>query len=187
MAKIVGSLAVMVAMLLASCVRPCRVEGTVSDISENTITITTAENAIVTFSTRGAKMCCPAGIHRGSPVIVEFSDDVSDGFGNAERVEAPEEYNLLIGRWIAPCGGNPECMHGFELRPDGEVIEIGDHSILYNYWRYADGTLSLAEAEENLLIDRFDLAHHWTIEHIDHSTLTISGYGRTETFARGER
>ncbi len=176
-----------VVMLLASCSTSGEVEGKVSDLTENTITVTTAKNEIVTFSTRDAKMCCPAGIHRGSPVTVEFKGEITDGFGCAKRVNAPEDYNLLLGRWIAPCKWAPECMCGFELLPDGTVIEIGDHAILYNCWRFVDGTLSFAEVEECLDEEIFDLAHHWKVEHVDHSTLTLSGYEQTMTFARSER
>jgi hypothetical protein len=115
-------------------------------------------------------------------------DDIADGFGNARSVVAPEEYNLLIGRWVAPYNSpfaeNPEMLHGFELLPDGSVIEIGEHSIKYNCWRLRDNKISLAEYVENLDMDSFDFVHHWRIEHLDNSILTISYDGMTKTFAR---
>ena len=132
-----------------------------------------------------------AGIHCGSPVTIEFKGEIVDSFGNAVRVEAPEEYNLLIGRWVAPYDSpyaeKTDMLHGFELLPDGSVIEIGEHSIIYNYWRYADGKLSLAEYEECLDEEIFDLVNHWQVEHLDRSTLTVSGYGWRWMFARSER
>ena len=187
MKRLIGVLVVSAAVLMMSCVQSGRIEGVVRDIAENTITIIAEDDTLVTFSTRGAKFLCDAGIHCGSPVTITFRGDITDGFGNAERVEAPEDYNLLVGRWVASYEDAPEFVHGFELLPDGDVIEIGDHSIIYNCWRYADGVLSLAEEEENLDEEIFDLVNHWQVEHLDRSTLTVSGYGQTWIFARSQR
>ena len=181
----------MVMVLMMSCAQSGTIEGTVRDITENTITITTDDNTLVTFSTRCAKFRCNAGIHCGSPVTIEFKGEIVDSFGNAVRVDAPEEYNLLIGRWVAPYDSpyaeKTDMLHGFELLPDGSVIEIGEHSIIYNYWRYADGKLSLAEYEECLDEEIFDLVNHWQVEQLDRSILTVSGYGWRWMFARSER
>lgn len=158
------------------------------DITDNTLTLVCEEGSMITFSTREAQFHCPGGAHKGSPVTVSYCDDISDGFGNAASVEMPERYNLLIGRWLAPCTEEPEKMHGFELCEDGSVLEIGDHSIIYNHWRVTDDdTLSLAETEEGLDCDLFDVAQHWHIDHLDHSTLTISYGEMSESFARKSR
>ena len=180
-------LLLVVAAVISSCGRSYSIEGTVQEVAEHTLTVKTEGLGVVTFLTRDAKMRCPAGIHRGSPVEVTISDVIVDGFAVADRVVAPETYNLLIGRWVAPYEENPELMYGFELLEDGEVIEIGEHSIPYNCWRLKDNTISMAECEENLDIDRFDFAHHWYIEEFDGLTLTISYSGMTRTFARSER
>ncbi len=182
-----GVIGLLSALLIVACTQQGKVEGTVSDITENTITIVTTDGSLVTFSTRDAKVTAPAGIHRGSPVTVGFKEEIADGFGNAKRVVVPEEYNLLIGRWMAPCDEYHESMHGFELMPDGEVLEIGDHSIIYNFWKYANGKLSMAEYRNHLDEEIFDMVHHWHIEYLDRSTLTISGYGYNYTFARSSR
>lgn len=187
MRKVFGLLTLSAAMLLTSCSPSSTIEGTVRNVTEHTITITTEDNANVTFSTRGAKMHCGAGIHRGSPVTIDFKESIADGFGNATRVEAPERYNLLVGRWVAHCEQEPEAVHGFDLLPGGNVVEIGDHSIIYNRWRLDGDTLSLAESDENLDEEIFDLVHHWTIEHLDRSTLTLYGYDQRWSFARSER
>lgn len=187
MAQRISSAAnLLLALLFIACSQPREIEGVIRDRTEHTLTIAT-ERDVITFSTRGAKIVAPAGIHRGSPVVVAYEGEIADGFGNAERIEVPEEYNLLIGRWMAPCDEYHEEMHGFELMPDGEVMEIGDHSIIYNYWRYADGKLSMAEYKENLDEEIFDLVHHWRVELVDRTTLTISGYGESYIFARTSR
>ena len=173
--------------LFDSCTRCDVVEGKVCEVTENTLTITTQCDNKLTFSIRDARMYSPAGIHRGSPVTVTYVDDIVDGFGNARTVNVPESYNLLIGRWVAPCSDNPDVMHGFELLENGDVIEIGSHSIIYNCWRFDGSRLSMAESAENLDVDHFDFAHHWKIEHLDHSMLTISYGGMIETFARVSR
>ena len=186
-----GILVFLFTTLFDSCARHDEVEGVVCEVTDNTLTIKTEQDDLVTFSTRGARVQCPAGIYVGSPVKVGYMDDIADGFGNARSVVAPEEYNLLIGRWVAPYNSpfadNPEMLHGFELLPDGSVIEIGEHSIIYNYWRYADGKLSFAEVEDGLDEEIFDIVNHWKVEHLDNSTLTISGYDLRWTFARSER
>jgi hypothetical protein len=183
-----GILVFLFTTLFDSCAHHDEVEGVVCEVTDNTLTIKTNDNVLVTFSTRRAKMRCPAGIYPGSPVKVSYMDDIADGFGNARSVVAPEEYNLLIGRWVAPYNSpfaeNPEMLHGFELLPDGSVIEIGEHSIKYNCWRLRDNKISLAEYVENLDMDSFDFVHHWRIEHLDNSILTISYDGMTKTFAR---
>lgn len=175
------------AAVISSCTRSYTIEGTVRDVAEHTLTVKTKELGVVTFLTREAKMRCPAGIHRGSPVEVTISGDITDGFSVADRVVAPEAYNLLIGRWVAPCEENPELLCGFELLEDGEMIEIGDHSIPYNCWRLKDDTISVAESDENLDIDLFDFAHHWHIEELNDSILVISYCGKTKTLVRSER
>ena len=157
------------------------------DVAEHTLTVKTESLGVVTFLTREARMRCQAGIHRGSPVVVTISGDIVDGFSVADRVVVPETYNLLIGRWVAPCEENPELMHGFELLEDGEVIAIGEHSIPYHCWHLNGDTLSMAECESNLDADQSDLAHHWHIEHLGEETLTISCCGKTKSFARTSR
>ncbi len=185
--KISYAVSLLSVLLFVACSQLKDVEGTVCDITEHTLTIATESEEVITFSTRGAKIVAPAGVHRGSPVVVSYEGEIADGFGNAERIEAPEEYNLLIGRWLAPSDKYHESMHGFELMPGGEVLEIGDHSIVYNCWKYADGELSMAECREHLDEEIFDLVHHWSIESVDRSMLTISGYGQSYTFARTTR
>ena len=186
-----GLVILSVVTMMISCERIQKVEGTVRDITDNTLTISCPDGGIVTFSTRKARFVTPSGIHRGSPVEVSFKSELSDGFGNATRVEAPETYNLLIGRWVAPYNSpyadNPELLHGFELLEDGSVIEIGEHSITYNCWRLRDNRISMAEYVENLDMDSFDFVHHWHIDYLDSSILTISYDGMTKTFARVER
>ena len=179
---ILGIIAAVVAALFSSCTRTSTIEGVVHEVTENTITVTTDGDTKVTFSTRGTKMSCPVGIRRGSPVVVGYSDDISDGFGNARTIKAPETYNLLIGRWEAPCKEMPELKHGFELMEDGSIVEIGDHSIIYCYWKSFDNTLVLSECDD--LEEDFEFCQYWRIESLNQSTLTISRCGQTETFAR---
>ena len=184
---ILALISILVSMISPSCMENHTIEGTVHDVTENTLTVALDEGRMVIFSTRDARMRCPAGIHRGSPVEVTFSDDVSDGFGNADRVVAPETYNRLLGRWVAPCVEDPEMKHGFELLDNGDVIEIGDHSIPYNCWRLDDEEILMAECAENLDGDLCDSAHRWHIESLDHSMLVVGRNGVREAYARSSR
>lgn len=179
--RIFALIAIVATVLFSSCSRRALLEGVVRELTENTITVMTDDQK-VTFSTRGSKMRCPAGIHRGSPVVVSYCDDISDGFGNARTIEAPESYNLLIGRWEAPYEEVPELTHGFELLEDGSIVEIGDHSILYCYWKSFDSTLILSECDD--LSEDFEFCQYWEIVSLSPSMLTISRGGETQTFAR---
>ena len=87
MKVIVSLFAMLLAALLSSCVRSNTVEGVVSDVTENTLTIVTEEDALVTFSIRDAKVRGSAGLCKGAFVEVDYTDDISDGFGNARTVE----------------------------------------------------------------------------------------------------
>ena len=173
-------------VFMTSCSQSNRIEGTLREVTENTLTITAEDDRLVTFSTRGARIVAPAGIHCGSPVEVSYADDITDGFGNADRVEFSERYNLLIGRWVTPYKECPDMLHGFELLEDGSIIEIGDHSIIYCFWKSFDDTLVLAEVDD-LDCEPYEFVQHWKIEHLDKSSLTISYCGVTETYSRVSR
>ena len=84
---IISLITLLLATMLNSCTRSNTIEGVVSNVTPNTITIVTDEDALVTFSIRGAKVRCSDGLHKGSLVEVDYADDISDGFGNARAVE----------------------------------------------------------------------------------------------------
>ena len=85
---IIGIIVALFSSLFNSCTPSDTIEGEVRDITKNTITIVTESDSVVTFSTRRAKMKGTTEAIRGSHVEISFSDDISDGFGNALIIES---------------------------------------------------------------------------------------------------
>ena len=87
---IISLITMLLATILNSCTRCNTVGGVVSDVTENTMTIVTEEDAKVTFSIRNVRVRCADELRKGSLVEVAYSDDISDGFGNARVVESAD-------------------------------------------------------------------------------------------------
>ncbi|MCH5330465.1 MAG: lipocalin family protein [Alistipes sp.] len=160
-------------------------EGTVEEVATNTLTVRTVDGGIVTFITTDAVRDCRGGLKVGSPVGVSFAAEPVAGFGTAVRIEAPEEYNLLVGTWVQPNPADETEVQGFELFVRGEAESVNMHTRLVEEWSVCGRRLTLKGLSiGNGTECRFE--ERWCIEHLDSETLELRCGSHTERYSRAD-
>lgn len=182
----IRSLTIAVALLLAGCSgRGPVVEGTVCDVTQNTVTLCTPTGDTITFRTAEAVRDCAGGVHRGSPVTVVCDGEPCAGFGTATKVIAPAEYNLLIGIWMRPGPADADKNEGFALWPCGEAESINVPELCIDGWSTEGGMLTLTGRSLGIGIST-GYSETAIIERLDGECLMLRFGEQVQTYHRSE-
>ncbi len=155
---------------LGSCSQPNVLEGTVAEVTTNTVTVS-CDDSIVTFGTFDAEKDCPGGLHIGSPITVSYKGEIHDGFATACRLSAPANYNFLAGSWLQTYPVS-DVEQGFRLLTDGSAESINMATLVYTGWS-VDGDKLTLSGKSIGNGQTIDFTETWTIEKVNELVLNI--------------